>query len=129
MNEETKLIDKLAAHEDIDWDIPNRAGLTPLMQAVSLSSAKTAEALLRVGADPEKEGRHGEVAAHYLAHSESVNEDMMSVLKKYEVPLDEGDDNGLTPLAYAVAKGNAAARDHLLAHGANPNARDINGML
>lgn len=122
--------DSLAQFGDLGvWiDMPNRSGLTPLMQSLKTPSLATVEALLALGADPERRDRKGDAALHFLAPVLSENsKDILDLLLNQGADLERANDEGETPILRAARWLNLTAVKLLLEAGANPFARNNRG--
>mgnify|MGYP000976678444 FL=1 len=58
---------------------------------------------------------------HYVVKASSNPAPALIFLLEFDIPVNERNDNGATPLALAMAKGDAASAALLLAHGAVPD--------
>jgi ankyrin repeat protein len=104
-------------------------GMTPLAVAVARNDQASAEALLRVGADPNiavNVGSPGGPAQSLLSLAEDVA--MAKVLVKGGADPNRRDNGGETPLGRAVLQGNAELVKALLEVGANAESPLASGQ-
>ncbi len=109
----------------VDVNLPDSAGATPLMHACFKSSAPLVDLLLERGANLNLTTRSGETAMHIAAwygHAEMV----IKLLQKAANP-NFRNSNGMTPLHCACVSGNIDAINALLASGAQIEARTLDG--
>lgn len=102
------------------------AELWPLREALPLED--TIRALLEAGADPIARGHGRATLLHELSQQSGLVE-VMHLLLEAGVPVDALDYRGRTPLHQAVVYCRAELVEALLAAGANPMARDDQGLL
>lgn len=84
-------------------DMPNRGGLTPLMQAMRYPHLKTLELLLKGGADPGRVDSKGESALHHLSQVLSENSrEVLELLLEKGASLEVRNEAGETPILKAA---------------------------
>jgi ankyrin repeat protein len=107
-------------------------GDTPLHLAAAVLQPRTAELLLRAGADPNAENRRGAAPLHYAcdprpsSRCRGTPADQAAVIKllvERGADPNRGDRGGATPLHRAVRASSAAAVRQLLALGARTDGR------
>jgi ankyrin repeat protein len=103
-------------------------GFTPLHIAVFAHNAGAVRALLAAGADPNElaTASFAEVTALGTAATFGAN-DIAEILLDHGADTERTADHGNTPLHSALANGNRALVELLLARGANPHARLADG--
>ena len=107
-----------------DLEAADLRGLTPLIAAAREGQADAARLLLRRGADPNHTGGVNRWTPLEHAIHKGRNETGLILLDAGRAR-----GNGLdAPLIMAAANGNAAMVRALLAHGADPGARDAGGF-
>ncbi|XP_023313720.1 ankyrin-3-like [Trichogramma pretiosum] len=100
-------------------------GNTPLNFALQRYDKKTAELMLRRGADPNLVNAEGSTALHvicrYYRHADVLTKMLLEICDELNRPvqLDALDKSGRTPLQWAVLNISADAVDVLLDHGAD----------
>jgi ankyrin repeat protein len=95
-----------------------------LIAAARAGRVRVAEALLRLGADPNAKSDDGLTALHHGAHHARV----VQLLLKYGADPNARDWWGRTPLHQAAYSGCVEAVELLLQYGADPGARDRDGL-
>jgi ankyrin repeat protein len=108
-------------------DAENRIGYTPLMEASREGHADIVARLLAAGADPAHRGNAlgmGMTALHLAADRDQA--DVARALLSHGVPVDVGNAQGTTPLAWGLGEGSLEIADVLLAAGADPAIEDDN---
>jgi thiosulfate/3-mercaptopyruvate sulfurtransferase len=98
-------------------------GLTPLMRAARLGDAARVLALLARGAQLETRNADGNNALWFACVGEHL--DMIALLAKRGIDLDNQNDNGATCLMYASSTGKDAVVRALLAAGADPRLKSL----
>jgi ankyrin repeat protein len=114
----------LARAPSLDVKQRNRAGETSLMLAAMKGQEEIFRVLLDRGA--EADPAEGWTPLHYAASGSALP--VMRILLARGVRVDPRAPNGRTPLMMAAAFGDENAVDMLLVAGADPTARDANGM-
>uniref|UniRef100_A0ABD2X9N6 Uncharacterized protein n=1 Tax=Trichogramma kaykai TaxID=54128 RepID=A0ABD2X9N6_9HYME len=106
-------------------DVQNEHGYTPLHHAVYRGNESLVEFLLRNGADPNKAEIDGSTALHMICDGESDDaaflEKFFKICKdtRQKLQIEARDNNGLTPLQFAVANVRPNMVDVLLDQGAD----------
>lgn len=114
----------LARAPSLDVKQRNRAGETSLMLAAMKGQEEIFRLLLDRGA--EADPAEGWTPLHYAASGSALP--VMRILLARGVRVDPRAPNGRTPLMMAAAFGDEKVVDALLVAGADPTARDANGM-
>uniref|UniRef100_A0ABD2X767 PRANC domain-containing protein n=1 Tax=Trichogramma kaykai TaxID=54128 RepID=A0ABD2X767_9HYME len=117
----------------VEIDARGKDGVTPLHDALCHGLPRTAENLLRRGADPNTPDDSGSTALHYI--SKRVTDDDELAKKFFEtcddiqrtVRLNALDDWGRTPLHWALDYGSRKVVKLLLERGADPTSIDTEG--
>lgn len=107
----------LANHPQVDVNIENRYGETPLMYAAIIGDMELAKALIKRGA---KVNRLGWSPLHYAASKGQT--DMVEYLLAQGALPNAPADDGSSPILVAVTSGNADTVKALLKAGADPKA-------
>jgi ankyrin repeat protein len=110
-------------------DAGNRIGYTPLMEACREGRELVVRRLLEAGADPAHPGNDlgmGMTALHLAADADRP--EIARLLLDRGLPVDAGNAQGTTPLAWALGEGSAATALVLLDAGADPAIEDENGF-
>ena len=102
----------------------NENELTPLNLACERGQAGIVDFLLKNGADPYLGDRENSMPIHLAAVSGSL--EAIDLLLDQGVDIDIQDENGMTPLLFAISRRNWAA-DHLIENGADIKLRSNNG--
>ena len=109
-------------------DVKNNFGLTPLHYAALGGHEEVARLLLQQGAEINTFNAQG-LTPLFLA-SRDGHEGIVELLSSQEeANLESGDSLAHTPLCIAVANGHLRIFARLLRRGANPHAKDKNGMI
>ena len=109
-------------------NVKNNFGLTPLHYAAAWGHKGAVTLLLSDGADVNAADRQG-LTPLFLA-SRDGREDVVTLLSVQQgVNLERGDEEAHTPLCVAVANGHLRIFARLLNRGADPHAKDKNGMI
>ncbi|CAB0033404.1 unnamed protein product [Trichogramma brassicae] len=116
----------------VQVDVPNKSGYTPLNLSLYWCKKKTAEALLRRGADPNLPYKDVYTPLHIICErytDDDVAETFLRIVDDTQstVQLDAPDQWGRTPLHVALYFGNKRAAEALLRRGADPNIADKKG--
>jgi ankyrin repeat protein len=112
-----------------DANAKNADGMTPLMWAANRGDVSSITALLDAGANPAAKSDDGKTTVWDRAiFSQGRGIDVVRLLidRRADINLPNGD--GRTPLNFAILKRDIAIVRTLLANGANPNARDNDGV-
>ncbi|CAB0033812.1 unnamed protein product [Trichogramma brassicae] len=118
--------------QTVEVDARDEWGWTPLLHAVKYGKMRTAEVLLRRGADPNAANNNGTRALHVIGRRE-VDDDLLRTFFRIiddvqlEVEVDARGKNGVTPLQDALSHGLPRIAEDLLRRGADPNAHDDSG--
>jgi ankyrin repeat protein len=121
--ESLKVAKVLWEAKDIQVDVRNHAGETPLMMAALKAEVDAANALVARGASVQKDGWS---PLHYAATGGSAV--IVKLLLSKGAPLEARSPNGSTPLMMAARYGNEEAVDALLAAGADRSLKNDLGM-
>lgn len=109
-------------------DMPNRFGLTALMQSMKFPHLEIVESLLGGGADPRRIDKKGEGVFHKLAPVLSANtREVFDLLLLNGAELDLQNEEGETPLLKASRWLNLEAVEILIRAGANAAVRNNKG--
>ena len=109
-------------------DIKNKFGLSPLHYAASGGHEEVVKLLLQQGASVNTFNAQG-LTPLFLA-SRDGHEGVVELLSsQQETNLESGDAEAHTPLCVAVANGHLRIFARLLRRGADPHAKDKNGMI
>ena len=109
-------------------DVKNKFGLSPLHYAALGGHEEVAKLLLQQGATINTFNAQG-LTPLFLA-SRDGHEGIVELLSsQQEANLESGDEEAHTPLCVAVANGHLRIFARLLRRGANPHAKDKNGMI
>ena len=92
----------------------------PLVAAVRVGDAETAQELVEGGADVDAVAVDGTTALHWAAHHDDVG--LARVLIEAGANVEAANRYGVQPIALAATNGAAAMLELLLASGADPNA-------
>jgi thiosulfate/3-mercaptopyruvate sulfurtransferase len=122
---DTKLRQWLTEHgfTGDDLNAVGTCGLTPFMRAARQGDADKVRALLERGALLETRNADGNNALWFACVGEHL--DMIELLVKLGIDIDNQNDNGATCLMYASSTGKEAVVKALLAAGANPNLKSL----
>lgn len=104
-------------------------GHTALSFAIKNRKDVASELLLLYGANPNAQvGRHNHSILHFMSTSWSIfSKDIFKWLLIAGADIEIKDKNGMTPLLFAVARGNSSAVSLLLKYGADIHAEDGKG--
>lgn len=117
MQESSNAVRLLLSASNLDPNLPDRRGETPLMVACTLDKPAWVAALLAKGATLGKDGQW--TALHNAAASGSVQ--CIDLLIKWGATIDVLSPNETTPLMMAAREGREAATRRMLLLGANPS--------
>jgi ankyrin repeat protein len=121
-------LDRLLA-AGVPADADNRIGYTPLMEAAREGHAEALDRLLEAGADPLHAGNGlgmGMTALHLAADRDQA--EVTRRLLDEGVPVDVGNAQGTTALAWGLGEGSLATARILLDAGADPAVEDEHGF-
>ncbi|XP_046581763.1 uncharacterized protein LOC124289201 [Haliotis rubra] len=119
------LIKYLVSHcQDIDINNRGPKERTALMAACFHGNIEIVEYLLSCGADMTCTDEYKQTCLHVVCRS--VNLQLAEKLVRL-VPVDDPDENGFTPLMYAVRSDSPELIDLLITNGANINTKDSRG--
>jgi ankyrin repeat protein len=128
---DTDLITRLIS-QGLDVNIRSARGVTPLMSAAAAGSIDAARLLLGAGADVNVRAPYGKTALsmtiEYFTpnHNDDNEHGFFMVVKELiaaGADINSREDNGLTPLLWAAAAGNAEFAKDLITAGAKVNLR------
>jgi len=116
---------KALLESNVEIDITDNAGRTPMHEAIAYENMNVLALLISSGANIEyKDTQYG---ATYLHHAlQEPNRGVIELLINAGVPIDQPDEEGWTPLWFALEKLEIASI--LLSRGANPNKKNPEGM-
>lgn len=130
--DDVAMISHLLANDDINPDLPDSKGITPLMQTVVTGSTDAIAALVVGGADICGQDAEGKTAMFYLALREGIEKNIVQLLVNAGADVNHRDDKGNTPLhALALAKEGPDASssvDQLVQLGAEVEAKNSKGQ-
>ncbi len=109
-------------------DAKNNFGLTPLHYAAAWGHGGVIKLLLSDGANVNVANKQG-LTPLFLASRDGREEVVALLSAQQGVNLERGDDEAHTPLCVAVANGHLRIFARLLSRGADPHAKDKNGMI
>ncbi|CAB0040589.1 unnamed protein product [Trichogramma brassicae] len=122
-----------AIDQTVQVDAVDNAGVTPLRCALVSGTKRTAEVLLRRGADPNVADEKGLTALYFIALRE-IDDDLPEMFFQIcddiqqAVQIDIQDEFGRTPLHLALENGHRKLTELLLRRGADPNLVDEQGF-
>ncbi len=122
-HESYKALDALLAAPKIDVELRNQADESPLMMAAFRGRLDTAKALIAKGADVNKPGW---TPLHYAATNGHV--ELIHLLLEEHAFIDAESPTKTTPLMMAASYGNPQAVKLLLEEGADPLAKNNQGL-
>jgi ankyrin repeat protein/WD40 repeat protein len=125
-NGNINIVEMLLAH-GAGIDIKNNAGVTPLHYVAYLGSRKIVELFLECGANIDIPSTDGRTLLGFVAGS-GDSDCVEFLLTRCLSQINLVNSNGLTPLHYAVMKGDKNTVKTLLAHGANIDAQSNIGL-
>lgn len=123
-------VDTLSSLKDLGvWmDMPNRNGVSALMQAMKFPHRETVELLIEGGADVGRMDKKGEASLHLLSPILSENtQDVLELLLQNGALLESRNEEGETPLLKAARWLNVAAVKILIESGADFEATNLKG--
>ncbi len=119
-----RMEEDIAAGADVNY---SEGSQTPLMAAARGGHVEAAKLLIRHGADPDKRGRTTCTVLNEAARCGRM--DMIRYLvEELNLPLDQRDYFGWSPVFCAVQNGHADALRYFLEHGGDPDLPDKNGV-
>ncbi|HTM34019.1 MAG TPA: ankyrin repeat domain-containing protein [Vicinamibacterales bacterium] len=110
----------------IAWMLAALLAATPLVEAVRQQDVAAVKALLKSGADVNRQEGDGATALHWAANADST--ELVRLLLDAGASPAAANDLGVTPLHLAAANGNVAVLTLLLGKRANPNAVTAAGV-
>lgn len=116
----------LAAGADANESYPADADPTPLIKAASAGSDEAAATLLSFGADPNAAAPAGGYTALHRA-AERAGGPLVQILIEVGAQIDHADDDGDTPLLWAVVRRRSDNALLLLDRGADPSVVNARG--
>ncbi len=119
INHRETVVNLLTQHEKLEEliDMSDIDGNTPLFLSVLNDDWSIVETLLKNGADSSVKTCEGDTLAHLCVMQE--NPELLQIIIKYQAPINEFDNNGLTPLALAIKKDYAILTELLMNNGAS----------
>ncbi|CAB0028367.1 unnamed protein product [Trichogramma brassicae] len=127
------IVKKFLEHRQSPNYLVPKTGDSPLHLALLGGHKKTAELLLRNGADPNSANKEGQTPLHVISQSEHEDSAEMffkiTDLKRKPVEVNAQDKFGRAPLHYALRADSGTEKivQVLLSRGANPNLADEEG--
>ncbi len=109
-------------------DVKNNFGLSPLHYAALGGHEEVTKLLLQQGAKINTFNAQG-LTPLFLASRDGHEKIVEMLSSQKEANLESGDEEAHTPLCVAVANGHLRIFARLLRRGANPHAKDKNGMI
>ena len=117
----------LTAHPDFrSVDAVNDKIQTALHETYFREDTKTAEQLLRAGADANMPASCGCALIHFAAERDHL--DFLTLLARFGANLDVPDCRGNSPLHLAISGSSVECIDYLLSHGADRTVRNKQGL-
>uniref|UniRef100_A0ABD2XLN0 Uncharacterized protein n=1 Tax=Trichogramma kaykai TaxID=54128 RepID=A0ABD2XLN0_9HYME len=119
--------------QELQVDVRNEKGQTPLQLALLSGNRKTVEILLRRGADPNLADIKGFTPLHYISQRYR-EDDLVEIFFNINDELDQQvrvnvwDKIGRIPLQLAVIRGRKEQTETLLRRGADPNLANKDGL-
>ncbi|KAL8748381.1 MAG: hypothetical protein Q9184_007347 [Pyrenodesmia sp. 2 TL-2023] len=114
-----------------DVNCKDETGLTPLHDAAFLRNEPLVKLLLELGAQPRSKTIDGRTSLHLISHPEGsqtlLTENLIDVLLQHRPPLEEADQNGITPLMFAARKQELLLATKLISLGASTQLTDNSG--
>ncbi|MDD9900529.1 MAG: ankyrin repeat domain-containing protein [Alphaproteobacteria bacterium] len=117
----------LAEHGRADPNVRDSAQRTVLHRAIEQKAFSTAHALINNADDLEAVDDKGRSALHYAALCGPTETARLLLEKGADTEASNSQNEGMTPLMFAVMMGEAATVKELLSHKANIEAQDIHG--
>uniref|UniRef100_A0ABD2X4H5 Uncharacterized protein n=1 Tax=Trichogramma kaykai TaxID=54128 RepID=A0ABD2X4H5_9HYME len=115
-------------YKPVQINVASEAGLTPLDYAVARQCKSLTKSLLRFGADPNFTTVKGLTTLHKICSYDNLNVKLVKMLFKYKpVKVDAQDDQGYTPMHYAVNRCHQSVVELLLRNGSDPNSPNLEG--
>ena len=111
--------------DKIEVNVPDKAGKTPLISAISYEPLSYLEGLINIGADVNVQDTGGYTALHYVAKGGRVK--AVELLLNHGANPDIQNKSGGTPIALACGVRRTEALSSLLHHHANPNIAYYDG--
>ncbi len=109
-------------------DVKNKFGFSPLHYAALGGHEEVVELLLQQGATINTFNAQG-LTPLFMASRDGHEKIVELLSSQQEANLESGDEEAHTPLCVAVANGHLRIFARLLRRGANPHAKDKNGMI
>ena len=114
--------------KQVNVNLPNSKGETPLMMAAIKGQLPLAKALIARGADVNREGWTPLHYAVSTASEDGSDLKMIALLLEHHAYIDAASPNGTTPLMMAAQYGTRSAVQLLIKEGADPKVKNQQGQ-
>ncbi|KAL4231203.1 Fibronectin type 3 and ankyrin repeat domains protein 1 [Mactra antiquata] len=122
--QDMELLEKIIESGDVNIDVPDKYGFTPLMQASNKGYERCVDLLLKRGAEVDAQNDAGKTALMFACYSGHL--DCVKILREHNASYTHYDRGGSAPIHWAVDGGNVKLLDWIIADGADVNLRDLN---
>ncbi|CAB0034262.1 unnamed protein product [Trichogramma brassicae] len=118
----------------VQLEVRDNSGNTPLLSALKYGKKKLAESLLRRGADPTVVNANGETPLHIVCQRLKDSDELAKMFFKvneelnHTLQIDARDDLGNTPLHLALYNRHSKTAEVLLKRDADPNLANAEGL-